>query len=267
MRTLIGANGVRISYSVEGSGPPLVLVHGSFSDHETNWTFAGPLLKERFTTYGVARRGRGATDATIGHRLEDEAQDVAEIVRAIGEPVYLLGHSYGGHCALLAAAAEPARVRKLVLYEPVWPHAITPDALAALDTLAAAGAWDQFAFAFFANSLHVPTAELESVRASALWPPIVADAPASRGDLRALSAYRFDRTLTRNPARMTERLSISGARGSGEYERRQRLYREDELRAAVNRAGFAVRSVFADAGGAAFEPAASATMWVIGERT
>jgi hypothetical protein len=66
---------------------------------------------------------------------------------------------------------------------------------------------------------------------------------------------------------MTERLSISGARGSGEYERRQRLYREDELRAAVNRAGFAVRSVFADAGGAAFEPAASATMWVIGERT
>jgi pimeloyl-ACP methyl ester carboxylesterase len=192
MRTLIGANGVRISYSVEGSGPPLVLVHGSFSDHETNWTFAGPLLKERFTTYGVARRGRGATDATIGHRLEDEAQDVAEIVRAIGEPVYLLGHSYGGHCALLAAAAEPARVRKLVLYEPVWPHAITPDALAALDTLAAAGAWDQFAFAFFANSLHVPTAELESVRASALWPPIVADAPASRGDLRALSAYRFD---------------------------------------------------------------------------
>ena len=65
---------------------------------------------------------------------------------------------------------------------------IKPDALAALETLAAAGAWDQFAFAFFANTLHVPIAELDAVRASELWPPIVADARASLGDLRAMRA-------------------------------------------------------------------------------
>ena len=192
MKTITGSTGTTLSYSVEGSGPPLVLVHGGFSDHETNWTFVAPLLQQRFTVYAIARRGRGATDATEHHTLEDEAQDVADVVRTIGAPVYLLGHSYGAHCALLAAAQQSDRVEKLVLYEPVWPDTMKPDALAALETLAAAGAWDQFAFAFFANTLKVPTEELEALRSSELWSPTVADAPASLRDLRALRAYRFD---------------------------------------------------------------------------
>jgi pimeloyl-ACP methyl ester carboxylesterase len=191
MRTITGSNGTTVSYSIEGSGPPLVLVHGAFSDHLTNWTFVAPQFQQRFTVYAIARRGRGATDATTNHLLLDEAQDVADVVRAIGEPVLLLGHSYGAHCALVAAALERSRVRKLVLYEPAWPAAVSPDALAALETLAAAGAWDQFAYAFFANTLHVPADELDSVRASSLWSPIVADAPATLGDLRAISRYRF----------------------------------------------------------------------------
>ena len=192
MKTMTTSTGTRISYSVEGHGPPLVLVHGSFSDHETNWTFVAPLLQQQFSVYAIARRGRGATDATDHHTLEDEARDVSDLVRSIGAPVYLLGHSHGAHCALLAASQNPGRVRKLVLYEPIWPQSIKPDALAALETLAAAGAWDQFAFAFFANTLHVPIGELDAVRASELWRPIVADAPASLGDLRAISGYRFD---------------------------------------------------------------------------
>ena len=192
MKTITGSAGATVSFSVAGSGPPLVLVHGGFSDHETNWTFVAPLFEQHFTVYAIARRGRGATDATIGHTLEDEAQDVTDVVRSIAAPVHLLGHSYGAHCALLAAARQPDRVRRLVIYEPAWPSELKDDALAALETLAAAGAWDQFAYAFFANLLHVPTEELDAVRASAQWAPIVADAPASLGDLRAIRAYRFD---------------------------------------------------------------------------
>jgi pimeloyl-ACP methyl ester carboxylesterase len=192
MKLLTASTGTQISYSVEGNGPPLVLIHGGFSDHETNWSFVAPLFQRDFTVYAIARRGRGATAATTGHTLEDEAQDIVDVIRGIGTPVYLVGHSYGAHCALLAAAALPDRVDKLVLYEPAWPTAMRPDALAALETLAAAGAWDQFAFAFFANTLHVPIDELEAVRTSELWPPIVADAPATLGDLRAFVAYRFD---------------------------------------------------------------------------
>jgi ABC-type lipopolysaccharide export system ATPase subunit/predicted RNA methylase len=41
-------------------------------------------------------------------------------------------------------------------------------------------------------------------------------------------------TLAIDPPRLTQRLSVSGSRGHGEYERRQRLYRVDELRAALD---------------------------------
>jgi len=46
--------------------------------------------------------------------------------------------------------------------------------------------------------------------------------------------------LTFDPPRLIQRITVTGSRGEGEYERRQRLYRVDELRAALTRAGFAV---------------------------
>jgi pimeloyl-ACP methyl ester carboxylesterase len=192
MHTIVTATGSRVSYVVDGSGPPLVLVHGAFSDHESNWTYIAPAMRQHARLHAVARRGRGATDATRGHTLEDEAEDVLAVVRAAGEPVNVVGHSYGAHCALLATAREPHRVHKLVLYEPAWPSLVRSDAFAALQALANAGAWDQFAYAFFANVLEVPGEELDAVRASDDWPPIVSDARASLEDLRALSGYDFD---------------------------------------------------------------------------
>ena len=56
--------GVAISYHRFGSGPPLVLVHGAFSDHATNWEFVAPIFEKHYTVYAIARRGRGETDAT-----------------------------------------------------------------------------------------------------------------------------------------------------------------------------------------------------------
>jgi pimeloyl-ACP methyl ester carboxylesterase len=190
MQTTATAAG-HVSYTVRGSGPPLVLVHGAFSDHESNWTAVIQELQRHARVYAVARRGRGMTEATVGHTLEDEAQDVLAVMRAAGEPVAVLGHSYGAHCALLAAACEPQLVTKLVLYEPAWPHLLR-NALAALQALAAAGAWEQFAYAFFANVLKVPGEDLDALRDSPDWLTIVADGRASLEDLQALRAYDFD---------------------------------------------------------------------------
>jgi ubiquinone/menaquinone biosynthesis C-methylase UbiE len=74
------------------------------------------------------------------------------------------------------------------------------------------------------------------------------------------------RTLTLEPPRMTERISISGNRGGGEYERRQRLYRGEELRAAFEHAGFAIVGVFARPDGTPFDPMESPAMWIVGQR-
>jgi pimeloyl-ACP methyl ester carboxylesterase len=183
--------GGTVSYERYGSGPPLVLVHGGFSDHRTNWELVKPFFEKQFTVHAVARRGQGQTDATEGHSLDDEGRDVAAIVQAAGEPIFLLGHSYGAQTALAAAARVPDRVRELVLYEPPSPLTIGKDALARLEALAQAGDWDRFALTFFRDGLLVPADELDQVRATELWPPIVADARASLGDVRALIRYDF----------------------------------------------------------------------------
>ena len=149
MQRLTSPARATVSYEQYGSGPPLVLVHGGFSDHKTNWEFVKPLFEKQFTVYAMARRGRGETDATEGHSLDDESMDVVALMHSIGEPLFLLGHSYGAQVALAAAATVPDRVRKLVLYEPPWPHAISTEALARLEALDALlldsyARWDAF---------------------------------------------------------------------------------------------------------------------------
>ncbi len=190
--------GVTVSYDRYGQGPPLVLVHGGFSDHVTNWEFVKPLLEDRFTVYPIARRGRGETDATMGHSLDDEIADAAAVLRSIAEPAFLLGHSYGAQVALGAAATVPEAVRKLVLYEPPWPRTLPKDDLQTLERIASGGDWEGFATTFFRDLLRVPVQALDELRSTPLWPPIVADGKASLGDLRAIARYDFDPERFRN---------------------------------------------------------------------
>jgi pimeloyl-ACP methyl ester carboxylesterase len=192
MERITSPVGATVSYDKYGSGPPLVLVHGGFSDHKTNWEFVESLFAKEFTVYALARRGRGETDATEGHSVDDESWDVAGLIESIGESVFLLGHSYGAQIALAAAAKVPDRVRKMVLYEPPWPHITSKEALMRLEELAQVGDWDGFARTFFRAILYVPVEELDELRATDLWPPIIADAEASLGDIRALSRYDFE---------------------------------------------------------------------------
>ena len=86
MEHLITPNGITVSYEQGGSGPLLVLAHGAFSDHHTNWEFVNPALRQNFTTCAIARRGRGETDATHGHSVEDEVDDLVALVEAVKEP-------------------------------------------------------------------------------------------------------------------------------------------------------------------------------------
>jgi pimeloyl-ACP methyl ester carboxylesterase len=151
-----------------------------------------PFFEQRFTVYALARRGRGETTGTQDHSLNDEGMDTACLIEAIGEPVFLLGHSYGAHTALAAAAMVPHLVRKLVLYEPPWPSIVRNEVLHPLRALAQSGDWDGFAMSFFHDILLVPLEELKRLQASELWAPIIADARQTLYDLQALSRYRFD---------------------------------------------------------------------------
>lgn len=200
MERLQTSDGIVVSYDRYGHGPPLVLVHGGFSDHVTNWQEAKSFLEARFTVYAIARRGRGETTATRDHALLDEANDVATVIRNVIEPVFLLGHSYGAQTALAGAAIVPDRVRKLVLYEGPYPTLASPEILARLDQMAQAGNWDLVVETFMRDVLLVPAAEVAQIRTTPFWDVWTVDAPATLHELRALAAYRFDparfRTLT-----------------------------------------------------------------------
>jgi pimeloyl-ACP methyl ester carboxylesterase len=183
-------SGATLSYEKAGDGPPLVLVHGSFSDHETNWAKVRPALGENFTVYAIARRGRGKT--TSGPTLLDEAEDLAAFLASLAEPVYLLGHSYGAQVALSAAADSPGHVRKLILYEPPWPDTASPEIIARLKLRAAGSDWNGLAEDFFSEVLGLTADGIAELRAAGAWPSIVSDAEASLNDISALYSYRFD---------------------------------------------------------------------------
>ena len=97
------ADGTSIAVWVEGSGPPLVLVHGSLTDHTTFAPFVAE-LRDGLTTFSMDRRGYGASGDADGYAIEREFEDVAAVVAAVaartGRPVTLLGHSYGAGTAM-----------------------------------------------------------------------------------------------------------------------------------------------------------------------
>jgi len=67
-------------------------------------------------SYGAGRSPAWPTDRAVA--LRDEAALLEPVFSRAGEPFALVGHSYGGAVALIAALAQPRRVRALALYEP-----------------------------------------------------------------------------------------------------------------------------------------------------
>jgi|SRR5215471_1044946 len=91
---------------------------------------------------------------------------------------------------------------------------------------------------------------------------ILADFRETEREERDGAVIAVTNMLTSDPPRLTQRIRITGPRGNGEYERRQRLYRVEDVSTALARAGFDVAGVFAEPDRAPFEPEASSAMWI-----
>jgi pimeloyl-ACP methyl ester carboxylesterase len=100
----------------------IVMIHGSAADHST-WSIqlASP-LRDRFSLWSYDRRGTGATarELAVGAppTMQQHAQDAAELARNAGEPVWLVGSSFGAVVALEVLRHHPELVRGAVLIEP-----------------------------------------------------------------------------------------------------------------------------------------------------
>jgi 3-oxoadipate enol-lactonase len=102
--------------------PPLVLLH-ALGERASDWdVVAGPLSAHR-RVYAVDLRGHGDSEWPGEYSLELMRDDVLALVDSAGlDAVDLVGHSLGGVVAYLVAAAQPRRVRRLVLEDVPVPR-------------------------------------------------------------------------------------------------------------------------------------------------
>lgn len=116
-------DGVEIGYVKLGSGPAVVIVHGSISTHE-DWLAVAKEMASDYTCYVMDRRGRGMSGDAPEHSLDREVADVKAMLDAAGPGAFLLGHSFGAVCSAETALRYPPP--RLVLYEPPFDNEESP---------------------------------------------------------------------------------------------------------------------------------------------
>ena len=104
------------AYSIDGSGPPLFLIHGIGAARDT-WRFAMPELSSRFTVISYDLRGHGVSPMPDGpFGLDDLVADLERLRERVGiEEAHFAGHSLGGMIGPAYARRYPDRVRSLGL--------------------------------------------------------------------------------------------------------------------------------------------------------
>lgn len=97
---------------VLGSGPRAVLVHGGAGPQRT-WEMQAPLAERRQL---VIPSRRGFNDSPSTGR-QDFEHDAADLIALLPPRAHLVGFSYGGLGALIAAAQRPDLVTSLTIIE------------------------------------------------------------------------------------------------------------------------------------------------------
>jgi proline iminopeptidase len=105
--------------------PPIVCINGGMLyDHSMLWPALSPLAHRRQIIL-YDQRGRGLTEAPANPSeasIDDDAADVGGLRRALGIRRWdVLGHSWGGGIALLAASMDEAGTRRVVTVDSVGP--------------------------------------------------------------------------------------------------------------------------------------------------
>jgi pimeloyl-ACP methyl ester carboxylesterase len=115
---MIEANGLQFYVRDEGSGDPVILLHG-FPDTGDLWRDQGPaLVKSGFRAIVPDLRGRGRSSkppAVADYRLSTIVRDVTGILDALSiDRAHVVGHDWGAGVGWLVAALAPERVDRLV---------------------------------------------------------------------------------------------------------------------------------------------------------
>ncbi len=118
MPSIITANGLDISYTAEGEGPPLLLLHAATSSGTEDWAAQRPVLRRHFRLYLPDARGHAATrwDPEQGWSHEMLLDDALAFADALGlGRLRVGGLSMGATTALALAMTHPERIISAVV--------------------------------------------------------------------------------------------------------------------------------------------------------
>jgi pimeloyl-ACP methyl ester carboxylesterase len=183
-------DGTRIAVECTGKGPSLLIVHGGTGDRK-RWKPLLPLFASQFTVCAMDRRGHGESESGANYSLKKEFEDVAAVVNSRPGPVFVLGHSIGGVCALEAAFLTN-KISKLVLYEPPLQDLDHTAVALRMEKMIQAGDREQALVTFLGEIVMVSPDEIASMKSQAVWPNRVSGIDIQIREIRALSKYRFD---------------------------------------------------------------------------
>lgn len=119
MSEYLAVDGGTIAYEVEGSGPLIVLAHGMGDSHAAYRAVVPPLVAAGYRVAAVDLRGCG--ESSVGWSAWSRtaiAGDLLAVIRHLGGPAVLVGHSISGGAATIAAAQEPSLITEVVELAP-----------------------------------------------------------------------------------------------------------------------------------------------------
>jgi pimeloyl-ACP methyl ester carboxylesterase len=130
----VESDGVSIYYEIHGQGPRvLVFMHAILMDSNMNRRLASDLADRGFRVVLVDLPGHGRSDKpnrASFHRMDTYARHVVAVLDHLGiDQAVVGGVSLGGNVSLLVAAANPARVRGLIVEMPVLEWAVPAAAM------------------------------------------------------------------------------------------------------------------------------------------
>ncbi|WP_214323345.1 alpha/beta fold hydrolase [Nonomuraea sediminis] len=116
---ILNIDGGQLAYDVIGEGPLIVLAHGMGDNRSAYAELADRLAASGYRVASLDQRGHG--ESSVGwssYTRTDAAGDLLALVRHLGGPAVLVGHSFAGGAATIAAAQEPDLVTAVVEISP-----------------------------------------------------------------------------------------------------------------------------------------------------